>query len=257
MVNKYKMIWGIKMRIRKIISVPNEKIPSYVAIYNMLYSDIINGLYKNGIQLPSETDLSERYEVSRNTLRQALTILAEDGLISKHQGKGTFITYKGEEEVVTNKAIVNSIIEFCKEEIDEIDISYNFAPPTDIAQQKLNIKASEIVMASNNIYLVDKIPVAHSFIQIPVKYINNCNVDLNSEEEVSKLINKTIFELATSAKLNVKLVHAEDNITAFLQIEVNELIIYIEEILYNENHESIARCKLYFIPDKYDLSFEI
>lgn len=245
------------MRNRKIISVANEKIPSYVAIYNMLYSDIINGLYKNGTQLPSETDLSDKYEVSRNTLRQALTILAEDGLISKHQGKGTFVTCKAEEDVVANSGIINSIIQCCKEEIDEIDISYNFAPPTDIAQQKLNIKASEIVMASNNIYLVDKLPVAHSFIQIPVKYIKNCNINLNSEEEVSKLINKTIFELATSAKVSVKLVQAEDNITSFLKIKLDEPIIYIEEILYNELHESIARCKLYFIPDKYDLSFEI
>jgi len=245
------------MKNRKIISVSNEKIPSYVAIYNMLYSDIINGLYKNGTQLPSETDLSERYDVSRNTLRQALTILAEDGLISKHQGKGTLVNYKGEEDVVTNSAVINPIIQCSKEEIDEIDISYNFAPPTDIAKQKLNIKASEIVMASNNIYLVDKLPVAHSFIQIPVKYINNCNIDLNSEEEVSKLINKIIFEMATSAKVNVKLVHAEDNITSFLQVQDNEPIIYIEEILYNELHESIARCKFYFIPDKYDLSFNI
>ncbi len=245
------------MREKKIISVSNEKIPSYVAIYNMLYSDIINGLYKNGTQLPGETDLSERYNVSRNTLRQALTILAEDGLISKHQGKGTFVTIKEEDEVVTNSVIINPIIQCTKEEIDEIDISYNFAPPTDIAKQKLNIKANEIVMASNNIYLVDKLPVAHSFIQIPVKYINNCNIDLNSEEEVSKLINKIIFEMATSAKVNVKLVHAEDNITSFLQIQDNEPIIYIEEILYNELQESIARCKFYFIPDKYDLSFKI
>ncbi|MBU3144842.1 GntR family transcriptional regulator [Clostridium sp. CF012] len=248
------------MKNRKITSVSNEKIPSYVAIYNMLYSDIINGLYKNGTQLPSETALSERYEVSRNTLRQALTILNEDGVISKHQGKGTFVTYKGEDEEteeVSNSNLENPIIQCCKEEIDEIRVSYNYGPPTDIAQQKLNISASEIVMASNNVYLVDKIPVAHSFIQIPVKYINNSNVNLNSEEEVSNLINKTIFELATYAKIHVKIVHAEENTTSFLEIHDNETIIYIEEILYNEQREGMARCKFYFIPDKYDLSFKV
>jgi len=245
------------MRNRKITSVSNEKIPSYVAIYNMLYSDIINGLYKNGTQLPSETVLSEKYDVSRNTLRQALTVLAEDGLILKHQGKGTLVTYKGEDDVVTNSTVTNLIIQCCKEEIDEIRVSYNYGPPTDIAQQKLNIKASEIVMASNNIYLVDKSPVAHSFIQIPVKYINNSNINLNSEEEVSNLINKTIFELAVSAKVHLKLVHAEENIASFIEIHDNTSIIYIEELLYNEHGEGIARCKFYFIPDKYDIYFKI
>lgn len=242
---------------RKITSKVTEKIPSYVPIYNMLYSDIINGVYENGTLLPSETKLTEKYGVSRNTVRQALTILNEDGIIKKHQGKGTLVTYKKEHNLIMPKKIYNPIIQCSKEEIDAINISYNYGAPTDIAQRKLNIKANEIVMASNNVYFVNQKPVGHAFIQIPVKYINGIKIDLNSENEVSNLINKNIFELADSAVMNVKLVFAEENITSFLQIKENEPVIHIEEILYNKESEGIARCKFYFIPDMYEIFFSI
>lgn len=242
---------------RKISSKSNKKIPSYVPIYNMLYSDIINGLYSYGSQLPSEVVLTEKYGVSRNTLRQALTILREDGLIEKQQGKSTIITYKVEHSKLLQKKINNMLISCSKDEIDAIEVAYNYGPPTDVAQMKLNIKASEIILASNNVYFVNNIPVGHAFIQIPVKHIESLNINLNSEEEVSNLINKAIFETAISSVVNIKIINAEENITEFLKVELNHPIIYIEELLHNKEEIPIARCKFYFIPEKYEVSLKI
>ena len=242
---------------RTITSMPTEKIPVHVPIYNMLYADIVNGLYKDGAQLPSETTLTEKYGVSRNTVRLALAILNEDGLIQKSQGKGTLVTYRGQGSLTNAPRIFNPIIHCAKNEIEAIDISYNYAPPTEVAQSRLGIKATEIVMASNHVYSSGGKPVGHAFIQIPVKHINDINVNLHSEDEVSNLINKTIFEMAETAKMTVRLVYAEENITTFLQIQANEPVIYIEEILFNARGDGLARCKLYFIPDKYEISLSI
>ena len=90
---------------RKITSKSTDKIPAYVAIYNILYSDIINSVYEDGSRLPSETALAERYEVSRNTIRLALAILNEDGLIQKSQGRGTVVTNRGNGEFASGKKI--------------------------------------------------------------------------------------------------------------------------------------------------------
>ena len=245
------------MSIKKIKSQSTQKIPSYVPIYNMLYSDIVNGLYESGTALPSENFLSEKYKVSRHTIRQALTILNEDGLIIKQQGKGSIITSKNKSYSNHDKQIFNLMTECSKEEIDEVYIKYNFFPPTDIAVEKLGIKTSEIVMASNNIYYIKKKAVGHGFFQIPVKYIDELPIDLNLEKDVSELINKKIFEMADSAKIYIRLILAEENITQFLDVKEKEPIIYIEEILKNANDEGIARCKYYFNPSYFDISFNI
>ena len=81
----------------QINSFANSNVPSYVPIYDRLYSDIMNGVYENGSKLPGEAALAEKYDVSRNTVRQALTVLVEDGLVEKIQGKGTFVTYDGKQ----------------------------------------------------------------------------------------------------------------------------------------------------------------
>lgn len=240
-----------------ITSSATERIPAHVPVYNMLYAGIINGIYKDGVQLPSETTLSEMYGVSRNTVRLALAILNEDGLIQKSQGKGTLVTYRGNGETLNQSLNYNPLIQCAKEEIESIDISFNYGPPTEVAQRRLGIKATEIVLASNNVYSFGGKPVGHSFIQIPVKHINDINVDLHSEDEVSTLINKTIFEMAAKAKLTIRLIFAEENITSFLQIQPNDPVIYIEEVLFNTRDEGLARCKLYFIPDKYEISISM
>lgn len=242
---------------RKITSRTVEKIPAYVEVYNLLYSEIINGVHKDGSLLPGENSLAEKYGVSRNTIRLSLAILNEDGLIQKSQGKGTVVTYRGDSELINGQKISNLIISCSKNEIDMIDTSYNYGPPTVIAHKRLGIKFTEIVMASNNVYFSGGKPVGHAFIQIPVKFIQDIDVNLDSELEVSNLINKSIFEMAKTARVNLKLIYADENIINFLETQHGEPVIYIEEILFNNIGEGLARCKYYFLPDKYEISFTI
>ena len=136
---------------RLVTQTDDNPIPSYVPIYDRLYADIVDGVYPAGTQLPGEAALAEKYGVSRNTLRQALTILNEDRMIRKKQGKGTFITYDPSRRSVLG-CHVNPVLDCALQAVDEIKMSYNYGPPTEVAQQKLGIRASDIVMASDNLY---------------------------------------------------------------------------------------------------------
>ena len=66
-------------------------------IADELARDIRGGRLANGAQLPGEHALAARFDVSRNTVRQALTELGRRGLISTHSGKGSFVTFDGRE----------------------------------------------------------------------------------------------------------------------------------------------------------------
>ncbi|MEU7020938.1 GntR family transcriptional regulator [Streptomyces sp. NPDC046203] len=64
------------------------KQPKYRQLADALRRDIDNAAYKPGSRLPSESELSERFGASRNTVRSGLALLVSEGLISSSQGLG-------------------------------------------------------------------------------------------------------------------------------------------------------------------------
>ncbi|ODT73180.1 MAG: phosphonate metabolism transcriptional regulator PhnF [Pelagibacterium sp. SCN 63-23] len=53
--------------------------------------DIVGGKLANGDRLPTEAVLAERFAANRHTVRRALAALAEEGVVSAEQGRGTFV----------------------------------------------------------------------------------------------------------------------------------------------------------------------
>jgi DNA-binding GntR family transcriptional regulator len=64
--------------------------PAYLHIANAIADQIGAGAYRAGDQLPTEPQLRERYGVSPMTVRRAINILLDRGLVTTTQGKGTF-----------------------------------------------------------------------------------------------------------------------------------------------------------------------
>jgi GntR family transcriptional regulator len=65
--------------------------PLYAQAADMLREQIVRGELAVGARLDSEPALAERLKVSRATVSKALDILASDGLVSREQGRGTFV----------------------------------------------------------------------------------------------------------------------------------------------------------------------
>lgn len=65
--------------------------PLYQRIASELREQIRSGSLKAGDRLPTEAELREQHDVSRNTVRLALAMLQNEGMISSVQGKGTIV----------------------------------------------------------------------------------------------------------------------------------------------------------------------
>lgn len=65
--------------------------PKYTRIKNRLLAEVSSGRLTAGDVLPTEIDLARNFGVGRNTVRQALAELEQDGLVRRVPGKGTFV----------------------------------------------------------------------------------------------------------------------------------------------------------------------
>lgn len=66
-------------------------LPLYAQLQEAIQAEIAESGLRAGDKLPTESELEERYGVSRTTIRQALQGLVNDGVIERRQGKGTFV----------------------------------------------------------------------------------------------------------------------------------------------------------------------
>src|ERR1700738_1983551 len=83
---------GADTRLKELLPQADDDTPRYVQLARNLASAIQAGAWKPNEALPAERDLCEQLNVSRVTLRQALDAVDEQGLISRRQGAGTFVT---------------------------------------------------------------------------------------------------------------------------------------------------------------------
>lgn len=63
----------------------------YQRVYRRLRARILAGYYEIGAQIETEPQLAKLFQVSLITVRQATSILQDEGLIDRQQGRGTFV----------------------------------------------------------------------------------------------------------------------------------------------------------------------
>lgn len=87
--------------------------PLYLQVVSVLRDEILRGVHAVGSKLPTEETLTERFEVSRHTIREALRQLKIDGLVSSRQGAGTVIELPGSSHAYVHEvASISDLIQY-------------------------------------------------------------------------------------------------------------------------------------------------
>ncbi len=73
---------------------PHSPTPLYHQAYSFLLNLINSGLFQDGDLLPPEIELAKSLKISRQTLRQTMAHLVEEGLVERFSGRGTFVKNK-------------------------------------------------------------------------------------------------------------------------------------------------------------------
>lgn len=126
-------------------------LPVYYQIKQTIKNWIINKEFNPGAKIPSENELAEKFQVSRLTVRQAISQLIQEGLLISKRGEGTFVT--------NNENLINSYgIEFIgfmddlfhqvsKSKTKSVRITHIEAPK--LIKEKLRLSEEEKVVQIN------------------------------------------------------------------------------------------------------------
>lgn len=73
----------------------SDKTPKYAFLVNWIKQQVVDNQLKAGERFYSETELAEKFSMSRQTVRQAVGILEQAGYLERRRGSGTYVAYGG------------------------------------------------------------------------------------------------------------------------------------------------------------------
>lgn len=231
------------------------KYPLYVSIYDSLIEDIKNGVYKSGDTLPGENQLVKRFNVSRNTLRQAIFLLNEDGYVSISQGKGTKILKGKTEDKTYLNNLINPLLVFAINGVDNTSTKIEIRKISPQNQEIFGLDGSNLLLMLQIVYYNANQAISCALVFIPYMEFKNNNIDLDNEQMIYEMYNKMITSSDNEIDSKLKLVTPRMPVTSLMQITKKEQLFMLDEIVKNRTGEVIASQKLFMLPSEYELTF--
>jgi GntR family transcriptional regulator len=143
--------------------------PKYQAIADRLRAQINNGVLAPGQRLPSEPDLAAEYDASRNTVRLAIALLINQGLVVSRQGLGTFVVeptkpftallsriHEPPTELHTSRSL--PVISPAADESELIRLIVETSTASPSVAEKLDIAPGDPVVVRRSQYFIGEVP---------------------------------------------------------------------------------------------------
>lgn len=156
-----------------------KKEPAYLQVRRYLISEIEAGTYGPGDRLPSETELAERFSVTRNTVVHGLSSLVAAGRITRIAGKGTFVARR-EVRVTQHTSLVRSFDEEVVERGSNIEfrlLSFNRLLPGEGVAHQLRLAADEEVFRLERVRILDMVPTVQEIRFLPLALGQRLSID--------------------------------------------------------------------------------
>ncbi len=224
--------------------------PLYISIYDQLYNQIMNGIFPPESKLPTEHELAKMFGVSRMTLRQALSLLQDDGLVKSIHGKGSYITQNQQpKKIIGLEKMGNPMYKCHTENIDEVEIDFRLDIESDYTKQVLKRKATAVV-AIERWYRSNQNVVGYAFTFMAIETVADLNLDLQNKPQLLQMLEHGIYELANSATIDIKRSTAANPPSQKHKIVGGEECDLLLESVYINNAQAVVYNK-YYIPKEF------
>lgn len=225
-----------------------RKIPKSITVYNQLFQMILEGTYQQGDKLPGENQLAEMVGVSRMTLRQAINILCEDGIIERKQGIGNFVKKAVSQEEVGLEKIENPIYKSCNKKIERLDTTFTFVPAKKYEPYFNYIfkKPSAIMLMADRYYYGKDNTKLYTFSMISMDVLVDFDVDFEIKEEVEKFMEEIVYKKAYRSSLEVKYIPYSEFPKERKIESKHGIIAMLIEVIYDNKGEILIHNKHYF-----------
>lgn len=225
--------------------------PSLVTKTTHVLHQYISKEFASGGKLPGEHELAERLGVNRGTLRGALKLLEQDGLITRRRGDGTYAN----PHVISIKNRLEYLIEYWDlirssgyEPQAEI-LSVEIEGASDKIAGQLNIESNSPLLVTQLVLLADGNPAIYVEDAIPLQLIKEEYVEQELKESFFDFLEDRCFVHLDYSVSNIEPCTCSDQVAGILGLGPCQAVLKASAVLYTENSEPIVYSESYYNPN--------
>lgn len=228
--------------------------PIYLQICELIREKIDSGEISTGSRVWSESDIMEKFNVSRNTARKAIETLENEGIVARIQGKGSFVSQPKvdyglqylmsfSEEINAKRLVPTSKV-----------VCFTREHPDAFHADNLKITEDEWVFKLERIRNADKYPIAYQVTFIPEKLCPDLQQYNFSKKSLYEVFEKEYNHVLSWQKTIIKPVVADNYIAEILNVSPQTPLLYTESITYLAGGTPIESNKNIYLSERYQFT---
>lgn len=229
--------------------------PAYLKVYNKIKGLIQDGTYPVSTFLPPESELEELFQVSRTTVRKAIKMLSDDGIVTVRQGSGTIINGN---RTTQNYNKVNSITESLKRKgytVTTAGMMIEVFPASLSLAKELEIPINEKVARVQRVQCANEKPVSIMTNYIPYKLVPGIEQYQNQFVGLYQFM-EDVYKIEIEYSRDKIYAKSADFFEAqALQVEPKEALLTVHRVCY-ANKRPVCIDHVCVIGNQYEVEIE-
>lgn len=229
-----------------------QVVPLYQQLKNDLLHEILNGSWKPGQKIPTESELSKQYHVSRITVRRSIEELCAENYLSKQQGKGTFVRYHK-----IQRKLIHTLMSFshsCKVNgmtCETKCLQKKILPLDQETADEMGWFPGEEVVFTQRLRYADGVPIMLENNYFPGERFAFL-LDETLDESLYDLLSKKYhIQVISSKESYVDVVRANGSIAKHLNAPLGEPLFFLFTKNYDQDDRLVHMGKQYILGERY------
>ena len=231
--------------------------PLYHQIYVLLREQILDGIYGAQALVPTEQELTHRFNVSRITAKRALDELAAEGLVVRRRGRGTSVARPLPTRPVRANItglLENLLMMGLKTDVDILEFGYVPAPP-DVARA-LKVATGAEVQRAVRVRSLDGVPLSYTTSYVPA--------DLGRVYGRKHLATTPLLALLEragcligSAEQTISATLADTMVAPRLGLRVGAPLLAVTRTVLDQTGRLVEHIHILYRPDRYNYRMKL
>ena len=224
-------------------------VPLYKQLKELILDDIKKGKLKPNQKIPTEQELSEKYQISRITVRKALAQLVDEEVLARKQGKGTYVQ---EPKIISDLNNGNSFTNLCRRNgkvPGGRTLQLMLSEPSDRDIRELQLEPGEQVIHIQRLRTADNEPVMLENIYFPGHLKNILTEDLD-DKSLYEVLREKYGLRDGDFKMEIGMSECTGQEASLLEVRSGTPLMLVRELIYDQYNRPLHRTKSLLRGDK-------